>query len=463
MLERRIIGNTLGPGGRLPSTRTLAVELGVSRSTVQVALDMLVAEGYVESRPRSGLFAARGVRGRLAAPRDDQETGRWWQARLAAPGPETDRVAPSWWNARYPFVTGQIDSTLFPQHTWLRALRRSHDAGHVEWSSSEHGGDDPLLVEQICAQLLPARGIDVDPRQVVVTLGSQQALAVLADLLVRPGDRVVIEEPGYPDARAIMRAAGAELVVAPVDADGIDLTGVTTRGDLVYVTPSHQHPTNVTMSLERRLTLLDAAARWDSVIVEDDYDSELRYEGAPSPALASLDHGRRTVYLGTFSKFLSPGLRLGFLVGPPELADAVRDRIRLTVRQVPSLLQRAMALFIQSGDYARALARHRRELRTRWTAARSAAVEHLPCVPEFPPGGGSLWLRTTDGTDWRDVLEPARRRGILLQNPAHHWAHPTPSLSCLRLGFTALSADRITPGIAELGVVHREARLRRQR
>jgi GntR family transcriptional regulator/MocR family aminotransferase len=456
VIERRITSGALGPSGRLPSTRTIAQELGVSRSTVLAALDLLVAEGYVESRPRSGLFASEHVRGRNSDRSGQAEWGLLWSSRLPDPPPATHHVPREWWTAPYPFITGQIGSVLFPEKAWLRAVRRAHERGHVEWSASEHGGDDPLLVEQICGQLLPARGIEAGPDTVVITLGSQQALALLADLLLRPGSRAVVEDPGYPDARAIARSRGAEVTAAPVDAQGIVLAKAPPRSDLIYVTPSHQHPTNVTMSLERRVQLLDVAATWDAVIIEDDYDSELRYRGAPSPSLASLDRSGRTVYLGTFSKFLSPGLRLGFLVGHPKLVNAVRERIRLSVRQVPSPLQRAMALFIQSGDYARALARQRAELHRRWDIARNSVGEELPCVSEFPPGGSSLWLQTTGEVDWRDVLEPAAERGILLQHPAHHWATIRPPLTSLRLGFAAIPTDRLAPGIRELGRVYRD-------
>jgi GntR family transcriptional regulator/MocR family aminotransferase len=456
VIERRITSGALGPSGRLPSTRTIAQELGVSRSTVLAALDLLVAEGYVESRPRSGLFASQHVRGRNSDPSGLSGRGLTWSSRLPEPTPGTHHVPREWWKAPYPFITGQIGSVLFPEKAWLRAVRRAHEPGNVEWSASEHGGDDPLLVEQICAQLLPARGIEAGPDTVVITLGSQQALAVLADLLLRPGTQAVVEDPGYPDARAIAHTRGAEVVAAPVDAHGIVLDKAAPRADLVYVTPSHQHPTNVTMTLERRVQLLDVAASWDAVIIEDDYDSELRYRGAPSPSLASLDRSGRTVYLGTFSKFLSPGLRLGFLVGDPSLVSAVRERVRLTVRQVPSPLQRAMALFIESGDYARSLARQRSELHRRWNIARNCVVEELPCVSEFPPGGSSLWLQTTGDVDWRDVVAPAAKRGILLQHPAHHWATVRPPLTSLRLGFAAIPTGRLAPGIRELGRAYRE-------
>lgn len=455
VIERRITSGAVGPDGRLPSTRTLARELGVSRFTVLAALDVLVAEGYVETRPRSGLFASPHLQGSPRSPHRSGADRVDWGSRLPQPDADlTSRPQSSWWTARYPFLTGQPDPASFPAAAWLRALRQAHEPRHLAWSLTEHGGDDPLLVEQIVGQLLPPRGLECDPEQVVVTLGSQQALCALAQLLLRPGDRAIVEEPGYPDARAIVRSRGAELISALVDDEGFVVNGSLDGAALVYITPSHQHPTNVTMSLQRRIQLLDAAARADAVIVEDDYDSELRYEGAPSPALASLDRSGRTVYLGTFSKFLAPGLRVGYLVADAELAAAVRAQVRLVARQVPGPLQRALALFIRGGDYARTLGKRRAELRARWNAARDAVTEHLPCDGAFPPGGTSLWIRTDGPVDWRDVVAPAARRGILLQPPEQHWAHPPFPLNTLRLGFSAIPLERIFDGVAELAEVH---------
>lgn len=455
VIERRITSGATGPDGRLPSTRTLALELGVSRFTVLAALDILVAEGYVETRPRSGLYASAHLQGAPGSPHRAGADRIDWDSRLPRPEPDvTSRPPAQWWDAPFPFVTGQPDHASFPTAPWARALRQAHEPEHLAWSLTEYGGDDPLLVEQIVGQLLPPRGIDCDPDQVVVTLGSQQALSALAHLLLRPGARAVVEDPGYPDARAIVRSRGAEIVPGAVDADGLVVDPDLTHADLIYVTPSHQHPTNVTLSLARRVQLLDLAARIDAVIVEDDYDSELRYEGAPSPALASLDRSGRTVYLGTFSKFLAPGIRLGYLVADPALAAAVRTHVRLTTRQVPGPLQRALALFIQGGDYARTLGRRRADLRRRWTTAREAVLEHLPCEGGFAPGGTSLWIRTDSAVDWRDVLAPAADRGIVLQPPEQHWAHPPTPLTTLRLGFSAIPEDRIRRGVAELARVH---------
>lgn len=458
MIEQQILAGTLGPRGRLPSSRSLAAQLGVSRSTVVSALDLLVAQGYVESRPRSGLFANPDLlRIRTTAAESDgaTSTDRWQRLLPASRTMGKTLPAKEWWRMPYPFITGQCDPTMFPRAAWLRAVREAHNAANLVWAVGEHGGDDPLLVEQICGRIMTLRGVEVNPNQVLITMGSQHALSMLADLLTGPRTTVAVEDPGYPDAREILGSKGAKLRAASVDAAGLVVDATLAGVDLVYVTPSHQHPTNVTMAVERRTALLAAAADQDFVIVEDDYDSELRYRGAPSPALASLDRSGRTVYLGTFSKFIAPGLRVGFVVADERLIEAMRDHLRLGIRQVPGQIQRSLGIFLRNGDYARALAAHRNELSKRWSALQSALQDELGWSGDFPPGGTSLWICAPDRIDWRDVAEQAKARGVLLQPPAEHWATPQPPLRQLRLGFAAIGLDRIRDGVRELATAYR--------
>lgn len=458
IVERQIISRTLGPGGRLPSSRLLAAQLGVSRSTVVAALDLLVAQGYVESRPRSGLFVNPDLL-RIPTgstnPADGAVSDRWDRL-LPARQPYTRTGSePSWWHAPYPFITGQSDPRMFPRSAWLRSLREAHDADHLVWSTAEHGGDDPLLAEQICGRIAAIRGVDCNPDQVLITLGSQHALSMIADVLTGPSTQAVVEDPGYPDARQILSSHGATVRAGRVDGAGLVVDDSLTGADLVYVTPSHQHPTNVTMSVERRIALLAAAETEDLTIVEDDYDSELRYHGAPSPALASLDRTGRAVYIGTFSKFIAPGLRVGFVVADARLIAAMRDRLRLTIRQVPGLIQRALGIFIRNGDYARALAAHRAELSKRWSLLQSSLENELGWTGTYPPGGTSLWMRAPDRIDWRDVAVHARVHGVLLQPPAEHWAAPQAPLRHVRLGFAAIPLRQIPDGIRELAAAYR--------
>jgi GntR family transcriptional regulator/MocR family aminotransferase len=360
----------------------------------------------------------------------------------------------AWWEAPYPFITGQSDPQLFPTHAWLKAVRRAHDPEHLVWSLGEHGGDDPLLVEQICGRIMTIRGVACSPDQVLITMGSQHALSLIAQVLADQHAQVVVEDPGYPDARQILGARGATVRTAGVDSSGLIVDEIPPETDVVYVTPSHQHPTNVTMSHERRIGLLDFAGKHDLTIIEDDYDSELRYRGAPSPALLSLDSSGRTIYLGTFSKFLAPGLRIGFVVADNRLITELRDLLRLTIRQVPGVIQRALGIFLRGGDYARALARQRAELGKRWELLQTVIQEELGWAGSYPAGGTSLWTHAPDPVDWRDVAREARPRGVLLQPPAEHWATPAARLRHLRLGFAAMPLNRIPAGIHELALAY---------
>lgn len=449
------------PDQPLPSSRALAEELHVSRNTVNLAYQELIAEGVVVSRSRTGLFVNPQLHAAISqAP--TVRSGIDWRTRTRTfPDigmPHIEKV-PDWHTYPYPFLAGQVDVGSFPVRGWLRALRESMYHPHIYPALQDSlDADDPLLVEAIRRQLLPARGIEAAASEVLITVGSQHGLDLIGRSLLGADSVVAIEDPGYPDARRIFARTGAGLRNVPVDADGArlpdDLHGI----DLVYVTPSHQSPTNVTMSMPRRLRLVANAADAGSVIVEDDYDSEFRYQGSPSPALKALDTRGDVVYLGTFSKFLSPGLRLGYIVGHPDLIEQLRVLRRYELRHPSGLLQRAMALFITSGDYHRALGRHRLRLERRWHEATDSVDRHLPFpTGPFPPGGVSLWIKGPPGTDARSVCARARERGVLIETGDVYFAGPGALTDrCFRIGYGAIPTAAIEPGITLLGEVCHE-------
>lgn len=445
----------------LPSSRALAIDLGVSRNTIKLAYEELIAAGIVVSRVRKGLFVNPEVQSALAGG-VQRTSGIDWSKRTRtfadANVPHIEKLA-DWASYPYPFLAGQIDVRSFPVRAWQRALRESLYHPHVFPSLQDSlGVDDPMLVDAVRRQLLPTRGIEAGADEILITVGSQHGLDLLGRLLLGRKSVVAMEDPGYLDARHIFARTGATLQPMPVDDDGAvppkDFRGI----DLLYVTPSHQSPTNVTLSMERRLRFVHRAARASSVLVEDDYDSEFRYRGQPSPALKALDPSGDVVYLGTFSKFLSPGLRLGYLVAHRDLVRELAQVRRYELRHPPGQLQRAMALFITSGDYHRALRRHRERLQQRWSTITEAVSRELPFeTGPFPPGGVSLWLSGPEGFDAPELTVRARETGVLVERgDVYFQTSDAFARRHFRLGYGAIPTRAIVPGVRTLAAVCEE-------
>ncbi|HAQ59251.1 MAG TPA: aspartate aminotransferase [Microbacterium sp.] len=461
-LEHEIAAGQLDPRRPLPSSRELSRELGISRNTVNTAYQELEAEGFVEAQPRRGLFVNREMLGEIrrgtaaAIPTGPVN----WTAHLnESPDRSLAEIAkiPDWHRYPYPFVAGQVDSSSFPRLAWLRALREALEPPHLHFSLRDGiDEDDPELVDQLCRHVLPARGIEVDPDHVMITLGSQQGLDLLAHTLLGPGSVVGVEEPGYLDARHIFLRAGAQLRPFRVDGSGLvppdELAGVA----LLHLTPSHHSPSNVTLSIARRRQLLAMAQRDDTLLVEDDYDSEFRYQGSPTPALKALPDNERVIYLGTFSKFLAPGIRLGYLVAAPALVAELRRQRRYRVRHASGHIQRAMALLIESGQYHRTVRRRRTNLARRWSTLRDSLQEHLAWPVDPPPGGVSIWLPGPPGLDCVELSDRAAAHGVVIERGDIYFTDPARHRNFIRLGFAALPLSQIEPGVAVLARLARE-------
>jgi Transcriptional regulators containing a DNA-binding HTH domain and an aminotransferase domain (MocR family) and their eukaryotic orthologs len=345
-----------------------------------------------------------------------------------------------------------VDIHAFPARAWVRCLRDALFHPHVYHSLQDSiAADDPMLLEMICQEMLPSRGIEAHPDQVIITLGSQQGLELLARALLRDGSVVAVENPGYLDARHIFLRAGATLRPLPVDGSGVQPPSSLAGVDLLHLTPSHHHPTNVTLSIGRRRQLLALAQASHTIIVEDDYDSEFRYQGSPTPALKALDESDHVLYLGTVSKFLAPGLRLGYLVGPAELVTELRNIRRYVHRHPPGHTQRALALLIESGEYHRAVRRYRARLQRKWEAMTGAVNAYLPWRTTPPGGGVSLWMTGPDRLDARKLAELAQRRGVLIEPGDVYFLGDNPPTNHFRLGFAATPLSAIAPGIRILG------------
>ncbi|HEY1383496.1 MAG TPA: PLP-dependent aminotransferase family protein, partial [Dongiaceae bacterium] len=308
-IHRRIAGavldGRLAPGARLPSARSLAAQLSIARGTVDAAYQLLAGEGYIVSR---------GAAGTLVDPALDRRLLRPARTAHATPVPMADHPAA---RSLALFRMGVPALDLFPHKAWSRLIaRRARALGPLDHAYQEPAGDDGLRL-QIARYLAVARGVSCAPSQIFITSGYQGALGLITRALMKPGDAAWLEHPGYPNARDALRRAGMKLVGVPVDAEGFDVGWALSRAKragIVFVTPTHQYPLGVTLSLPRRMALLKWAEAEEGWIVEDDYDSEFRYHGKPLPALKSLDRRERVLYGGTFSKVLSPGLRVGYLV-----------------------------------------------------------------------------------------------------------------------------------------------------
>jgi GntR family transcriptional regulator/MocR family aminotransferase len=445
-LRAAVLDGRLRPGERLPPTRELAGRLLVARNTVAVAYERLTAEGFLVARVGAGTYVAAEpvarARTRPASPRGTVRPRALWDAVALAAGPGP---AP-----RFDFRLGAPDPALFPLATWRRLLA-------AEWREAtirDPGYRDPAgqaaLREAIARHVGVSRSVRGGADDVVVTQGAQQALHLVGRVLVAPGDRVAMEEPGYPPARVLLRSLGARVVGVPVDGEGIVVGAIPSGVRLAYVTPSHQFPLGTPMSLRRRTALLDWAARRNAVVVEDDYDSEFRFSDRPLEPLQSLDRAGRVVYLGTFSKTLLPMLRLGFLVAPASLRPALVAARQLTDWHGDPAAQAALARFIDSGE----LPRHIRKA-TRVYAARHALVtaalaaglgEWLEPVPSAAGLHVAARLRPGASIDAARLVARARATGVAVESLSAYadGDDPRPGLA---LGYGAVRAADVPEGL----------------
>ncbi|MFT3700105.1 MAG: PLP-dependent aminotransferase family protein [Kofleriaceae bacterium] len=369
-LRAQIIDGRLPAGTRLPSSRELAERLEVSRNIVIAAFDRLVAEGFAEGRVGAGTYIAE-VAARISrrAPNRQALVARApWRVLTVDARPTVE--------AQYDFRLGSPDPTLFPWDAWRSLVARQlHAKRHRHFADS---AGDPALRAAIARHIGASRSVVAGAEDIVITNGAQQALDLVARVLSEPGMTVAIEEPGYPDARIIFELAGAKVVGVPVDREGLDVTKLPPETRLVYVTPSHQFPLGVAMSLPRRTALLAWAEQHRAAIVEDDYDSEFRFDGRPLEPLQSLDRAGRVLYIGTFSKVLQPTLRIGFIVAPASVAPALVTAKRITDSYGPPELQRALAELIDDGAFARHLRKLIRVYRERRDTLVGLIEKHLP-------------------------------------------------------------------------------------
>lgn len=459
MVTQGVLTGRFRPGQRLPSSRGLAEHLGVSRITVTLAYADMVSSDYLTSAGRSGYFVSETA---PLAPEFPTGAPRAEAVEfLALAGGRFSQVArvarPEDWNAYpYPFIYGQSDPTLFDHQNWRQcALRALGKRDFAALTSDYYERDDPLLVEQVLRTILPRRGIAAREDEVLLTMGAQNALWITATLLLGPGRRAGVENPGYPGWRGVLLSTGA--VPVPFDVDGMGLPVAGFAGaDVVFVTPSHQCPTNATMPVERRVALLEAAEREGFIIVEDDYEFEMSFLRPVAPALKSLDREGRVIYAGSFSKSVFPGLRLGYLVGPPGFIAEARALRAMMLRHPPGHIQRTMAYFLGLGHYDALVNRMKGAYRRRRQLMDEAiAAEGLEVAGQGGFGGSSFWMRAPEGVDTEALAIALRADGVLIEPGRAFFASEDAPRNYYRLAYSSIAPQKIGEGIARIALALR--------
>lgn len=462
-LVNAILSGQLPPGSPTPSTRELARKLMVSRNTVTLAYLSMADDGYLEARDRSGFYVAGDPAMFSQAPAAQKRSPTRDRPNFEA----LFRVRPSrqrniekplnWHDYPYPFIYGQADPALFPIAEWRECTRQSMNRKWLDaWTDDRYTEDDPMLVDQIRQRLLPRRGIQAGRDEILVTMGAQNALYLLAHLLMGSETSVGIENPGYPDARNIFSLLAGEVVPLPVDKGGLILGGELDRCSMVYTTPSHQFPTGVTMGIDRRRQLLEWARSGNRLIIEDDYEFEANYLAEPTPALKALDGNDPVIYVGSLSKSLMPGLRLGYLVAAPEIISEARALRRLMLRHPPGNNQRVAALFLALGYHDRLIGRLHRTYRERQALLSRALDRHFPgWTPVSRFGGTSCWVTGPDWLNSQVLKEAALQKGVVIEPGEIFFADPDRPQNHFRLGFSSIPTDRIEQGVELLaGLIH---------
>jgi GntR family transcriptional regulator / MocR family aminotransferase len=456
-LVSAILDRNLDQQEPIPSTRKMAKSLGVSRNTVVLAYQGLLDDGYLVARERSGYFVSDKALTETPAasarpqPKAEPKPSINWSTRLKQNAAEYEfpNKPQDWQKYPYPFIYGQVDHNLFPLAEWRECNRQALGKKWLgAWTNDTWSVDDPLLVEQIRRRILPRRGIMATDDEILITLGAQNALYLIASMLVKPGTRVAMENPGYPDVRHAFELHTKNVIPVPVDEHGLTLSHELDNAEVVFTTPSHQYPTTVTMPLERRMALLKKAREKDFVIIEDDYEFETNYVNEPCPALKSLDDDGRVIYVGSLSKTLFPGLRLGFMVGPKQLIAEARALRRMMVRHAPNNNQRAAALFLSLGHHDTLIRRLHKTYRTRWEIMGKALAEHLPMSARSPSfGGTAFWVKGPDRLNSERLAEAAAAKGIFLEPMRMTFVEPKQPQNYFRLAFSSIDDAKIEPGI----------------
>ena len=447
-IRQAILDGRLRPGERLSATRELAAALTVARSTVAIAYETLVAEGFATSHMGAGTFVSH----QLEAKRPTPKTRRSTTGAIRVRGVwETIPPPASFFRAaRFDFRAGLPDAALFPHRTWRRVVTCGLRSLEMMAGVYESPAGNSDLRAAIARHIGISRSVSGSPDDIIVTNGTQQALDIIARILLEPGDVVAVEKPGYLPPKALFKTLGALVTGVPVDSEGLVVESLPAEAKVVYVTPSHQFPLGMAMSQSRRRALLAWAERCNAVVVEDDYDSEFRFGGRPLEPLQTLDKTGRVVYVGTFSKTLLPGLRLGFMVVPPSLRDAVHKAKHVTDWHTATPAQSALARFIDEGAFARHIRKvsriysERHEMLT--AGIKRDFGDYLQLVPSSTGLHIAAYARTASVEDVDAIVSRAFDLDVAIQS----FPLEGEPQAGIMLGYGAIEAARIAEGLRRL-------------
>ncbi|MBY5973420.1 PLP-dependent aminotransferase family protein [Ferrimonas balearica] len=452
-----ILSGRFQPGEKMPSTRAFARHLKVARITVSLAYNELVANGFLVSRDRSGYFVADTAprRPQFTAPAADPDGAMDWQAAIANPQrPPSELVRPPDWRSyHFPFIYGQSDPRLFDHQNWrLCAINALGRKDFEALTTDYYERDDPVLIEYLRRQLLPRRGISARPEEILLTMGAQNALWIATQLLLSSERTAAMENPGYAGLRDLLRQSRCRTHFVDIDEDGLPPEDIPRGIDAVFTTASHHCPTSVTMPLARRRDLLTRAREENFVVVEDDYEFELPSLRAPTPALKAQDRTGHVIYIGSFSKTLFPGLRMGYMVAPEPFIRQARSMRAYIMRHPPGHVQRTMAYFLSLGHFDAQLARMG-DAFSRRRAVMEKAIEDVGLDLATPglTGGSSFWLRAPAHVSTTDLAMRLREDSVVIEPGQAFFKPEEQNQQFYRLAYSSIATNRIPQGVELIG------------
>ena len=450
----------LSPDTRLPSCRNLAKQMGISNNTVVSAYQRLIANGMVESRPRSGYFVhSKALSSSFSKasfldtkPRLETKLFDTLKPNIHPSLSQTIQRPENWSEYPFPFVCNQMDTTRFPLTEWRTSCYQVLDNHHAtEVNCDYRHSDCAELVKQIQTRILPHRGVTASLNEILITSGATQALYLISNLFGSSKTKIAVEDPCYPDARNVFEQFFDEVVPIGLDDEGLLIDDKLSTCQMVFITPNHQTPTSIRMSASRRRQLLDYAKRHQLIIIEDDYDGETDFDTKIEPAMRSKDGGDQVIYIGSLSKSHSPGLRVGYMVASSDFINEARALRGMMIRHLPPLIQIATAQFIRQGHHEAFISKLRRVYKKRSKVASKALKQLFPDMQiSYGSGGTNFMITAPTHIDLTELEKYALNFGVVIENISPCFHQPSQGKNKFRIGVSAISSKKIVPGIKRL-------------